>query len=653
MEKEAKNRNGEKRKNIPLIILIAVFAVIIVSALCFFSCKLSKPSPAPIIPTPNPAFTAEPSAAAHTAAAEPSPAVTASPSPVPVANEMPEPRGMVFAGDKLSFGLSTCGLVSYIGSSEGQAYCYDWKDILQIAGGGGFTVGLDKNGKIFISANPEIFDFDFSEWENIVSVAASDNAVYGLKSDGTVCSTDNSCAGLNRIVKIAAGKDFLTALSFEGKLFTVGNAPDISAWENEEMTSAAAGNSHILALTKDGRLLTTESAAPFTGITDISEIFACGNDSAIITTDGKLYTNCEFIDSPIENAVDFSSNFGHALVLLDNGRTLAYGDNEYLQCRVENWRLRPYSEENGFILGIKPESGIKTGDSYTLANGESGAAVILGDVNCDGRINSDDKKMIADFIGGKIELSDVQKRAANIIADSKQPDAVDVFDLEQLDCALKGFITIDQYAKPFRYSGETADAERLNSDTVGYIDLENTNIRHPLMYGENFYYHTHNPAKASGWRKTSAYLYYPDLNKNIVITGHNYHSYPGIMLHQLQKIQDEYAKDYSVFTKRLWEINIFGETHFWEVFAMYEEKPIAKEYSSLYYNANYPYSMNNMDDKAITKWINYQFDRTELDYKPYVTSADQFMTILTCSDTHAESNRGGRIYFFLRRVDGH
>ena len=63
--------------------------------------------------------------------------------------------------------------------------------------------------------------------------------------------------------------------------------------------------------------------------------------------------------------------------------------------------------------------------------------------------------------------------------------------------------------------------------------------------------------------------------------------------------------------------------------------------------------MDAMTDEEIEEWIRYQQERTELGYQLPVTAEDSFVTILTCSDTHAESERGGRIYFFLRRVDGH
>ena len=86
---------------------------------------------------------------------------------------------------------------------------------------------------------------------------------------------------------------------------------------------------------------------------------------------------------------------------------------------------------------------------------------------------------------------------------------------------------------------------------------------------------------------------------------------------------------------------------------MYEEKPKEPKYTSQYYNTNYPQTMENLSTEQIAKWIAYQQEKTQLDYKVDVDPTDRFITVLTCADLHSESELGGRIYFFLRRVDGH
>lgn len=151
--------------------------------------------------------------------------------------------------------------------------------------------------------------------------------------------------------------------------------------------------------------------------------------------------------------------------------------------------------------------------------------------------------------------STVQLQAANILRDAAKPNSVDAADVEQLRCHLSNYTVIDQYAKSFRYSEQTANAERTNADTVGYIKLEGTNIDAPVMFGPNFYYHYHD-ARGNSSSRGSIYLYYGYPSQNMVISGHNLRR-AGIMLHQLHKIQDEYAPTYGEFKNRLWTLNLF------------------------------------------------------------------------------------------------
>ena len=60
-----------------------------------------------------------------------------------------------------------------------------------------------------------------------------------------------------------------------------------------------------------------------------------------------------------------------------------------------------------------------------------------------------------------------------------------------------------------------------------------------------------------------------------------------------------------------------------------------------------------LDEAKIDRWIAYQQDRTQLSYQVDVDTTDRFVTVCTCADLHVESDKGGRLYFFLRRADGH
>ena len=603
-------------------------------------------------------------------------------------SELPSvPCGAVAAGDGLSFGLSSVGLMSYIGYNNGQAYCYDWRDVKAIAAAPAFTVGLTKEGRLLCSGSDALRQ-ESAKLNDITAVCCSSEIVYALSGDGRVIAigarTESAAASdaeaqlysemlntgdLNNIRFIAAGSDFFIAVEAGGKIHSRGNSPELSVFSGHSLTAIAACGSNLAARTEGGLFLCASNAADAStsvlfGAADCKYAFAGNNCFAYVDYAGRLHTDCELADTDGRriseafteddaNVVDFSCAFGHALVLSDDGTVHAFGSNDFCESETASWRLRPYLADGGFVLGLAPDADplIRTGDEYTLENGNRGTAVILGDINMDGSITAADADLLAAYLSGNVQLDPVQLQAANILRDAAKPNSVDAADVEQLRCHLSNYTVIDQYAKSFRYSEQTANAERTNADTVGYIKLEGTNIDAPVMFGPNFYYHYHD-ARGNSSSRGSIYLYYGYPSQNMVISGHNLRR-AGIMLHQLHKIQDEYAPTYGEFKNRLWTLNLFGETHTWEVFAMYEEKPASAEQSSQYYNCNYPQTMESMTSEQISEWISYQQARTELDYSVHVTPNDRFLTVLTCADQHWESNLGGRIYFFLRMVDGH
>ncbi len=585
------------------------------------------------------------------------------PSETPVPTEVPKLEnvmlpadGMVLAGGKISFGLAQTGRVSYVGSNDGQAYCYDWEDITQLCGGGLFTAGLVSDGSVVVSGDEEGFSVA-KKWEHIVKTAASHDTLYALDEDGRVFSTDENMPEFAYAIDISAGENFLVILKANGEIENYGSSPSLECFSGLVIKKIDCGSDFVCGITADGVFVSTADIE-FNGSRGIEKLFAGKNCVTLIDEGGKIKTNCEIINGinlEAEIVESVSCNGEHALVLTEDGRVISGGSNDFMQCMTDNWRLRAYITEDGFIYGIKPGSTfegeiIKTGDEIRLENGSVGTAVLLGDIDMNGEINEDDLELLKGHVNGTATLTGVQLLAANVLKDGANEKRVDSADAELLSYHLNGFTEIDQYARNFTYSKEIAEAERINPDAVGYMDLEGTNIQQVIMYGDNFYYHTHNSAGAATSRG-SVYLYYPTPVKNIVVTAHNLRR-AGLMFHQLHLIQNQYAPDYGEFRNRIWTVNLFGETHYWEVFAMYEEKPAKPEESSQYYNCNYNYTMDSMSEEEIRAWIAYQLERSELDYTIHVTEKDRFMTVLTCSDAHWESNQGGRLYFFLRMMDG-
>ncbi len=578
--------------------------------------------------------------------------------------------GMTAALGKLTYGLSSAGLLSYTGRTNGRAACYDWRGIVYVEAFEDYTLGLTEDGRVLIAGTSEAAKdaaAKTADWKDLVCVCRNEQAVFGLTGQGRILSTEADAR--LRLIKgirlIAAGGRWFAAADGRGVVYTFGEgAPDVSALIGKKLASWAASGTHIAAVTTEGELISTLAGDPLTGSTDCAKVFTCscgGGCTTYISKDGKLHSSCPQVK---DHAADleaaggahwFSCSGSHAAVSFESGTVLSFGENDFLQCSTKSWRLLPFSQD-GFVYGIAPGtkapdgSPVKTGDSFTLPGGTSGTAVILGDVDCDGDIDADDLAALTAAIKDASALSPAAKQAANILRDSAKPSSIDRADLDQLSYHLKGFTIIDQFLKADPYLKKVADAERTNKDVGGYITLSGTNIDAPIMYGDDWFYHYHNWKGASD-RLGSIYYYYDVPTRNLVITGHNIRR--GLILHDLHKIQDYYAKYYKTFEKRLWTINTWGETGIYEVFSMYEEKPKDPRETSQYYNTNYPQSMEQLSTENIARWIAFQQQKSQLDYQVEVDPSDRFITVLTCADLHAESELGGRLYFFLRRVDGH
>ncbi len=206
-------------------------------------------------------------------------------------------------------------------------------------------------------------------------------------------------------------------------------------------------------------------------------------------------------------------------------------------------------------------------------------------------------------------------------------------------------------------ASKIAGAKRINSDTVGWIQVPGTNVDEPILYGANWYYASHNIYKKKSYE--GVYPFSSRITKNVVIFGHNLRGSNSVFhqLHHLQEAALGYTKCqsndcrrpisatlkdwYKTSAGRTWNISIFGKQK-WEVFAMYEVK------------ANEPIATlrNNWNLSPSAKsWINYQLGRSEIDFGVSVTEKDQLMTLITCGNNYDYATANSRLFVFLKNVD--
>lgn len=580
-------------------------------------------------------------------------------------------RDMAFvrANSTGTYGVASDGSVRFMGrSTSGQHLVYDWRDTVDLAVNDTTAAAAHKDGTVTVAGKLQKTFAASKKWADIRALAMGDKHLAGLEAGGTVVAcgnNENGCcdvSGWTGVKKIAAGAGFTAALTEQGVVTTLGGPFD-SAVNAKPVSDIAAAGEHLVVLYSDGTVMDHPSgvAAPKTyDWSGIIKVYAAPGAAFGIDAFGNLFTDSRLFNKQVKDAYCVAASEKHAVVLHGSGKCESFGENGDLQGGVGNWRLLPYVSDEGWLFGLN--SGMKI-DGSEVATGKQviwtepatgdrkrATCVLLGDVNGDGKIGDPDVDAVNKHISGELKLTDAYGRAANAICDSSKPNSVDIYDLELITAEAAGKHAIDQYVKSDPYSGLLADAKRRNPDAVGYITIKGTNISYPIMYDREWFYNDHDINRQETVRG-SIYFYWSKANKNIVITGHN-SRVSGTMFHQLHDVQNSASKlkDYK---NRLWQINTYGSTGYWEVWAMYEEpgfKDASK--SSLYYNTCWPNTFNALNDQQKQDWINYQLKKNELKYNVKVTTDDRFMTIVTCGDDHAASQKGARLYFFLRYV-GH
>lgn len=75
----------------------------------------------------------------------------------------------------------------------GQCNTSEWKNVVAVAAGIDYTLGLKSDGTVYATGNNELGQCNVEEWEDIVMIAASEERSYGFTRDGIVmCTYDSS-----------------------------------------------------------------------------------------------------------------------------------------------------------------------------------------------------------------------------------------------------------------------------------------------------------------------------------------------------------------------------------------------------------------------------------------------------------------------------
>ena len=167
------------------------------------------------------------------------------------------------------------------------------------------------------------------------------------------------------------------------------------------------------------------------------------------------------------------------------------------------------------------------------------------------------------------------------------------------------------------------ELKRQNSDTVGWINVNNTNINYPFVHtSNNDFYLNHSFDKsynAAGW----VFLDYRNSinfsDRNNIIYGHS--RLDKTMFGSLNKVLN--SEWYSSKDNHIIRISLENENTLWQIFSVYKIK-----------TETYYITTNFDSDDDYLNFLNIIKDRSLYDFNTNLNITDKILTLSTCySDT--------------------
>lgn len=247
--------------------------------------------------------------------------------------------------------LNREGTVSFTGNTP-LLYTYSrgWKKIISIA----FTKGSYPESLVALTSDRTVKALDagstrishqLSIWSDIIDIAVGTTWVLGLKSDGSVVTAGTRCVGMNcipswtNIAAVSAGYSHAVGLRRDGTVVAAG-ANDLGRCNTEQwqnVTAIAAGDMHTVALLRDGTVL------------------AIGDNQC-----GQCNTQ------EWTKIIAIAAGKKHTLGLRYDGTVVATGHNDNGQCNVHSWKQIEHIQAGPYTsIGICADGQLElTGMTY-------------------------------------------------------------------------------------------------------------------------------------------------------------------------------------------------------------------------------------------------------------------------------------------------
>ena len=230
--------------------------------------------------------------------------------------------------------------------------------------------------------------------------------------------------------------------------------------------------------------------------------------------------------------------------------------------------------------------------------------------------------------------NEIDKIQEKVVDDTKVKEKEDNDNTEQINPPEDKADDYWDYIKMNLLEVDFNDLLAKNPHTVGWIQVQGTNINYPIVQTtNNDYYLNHAFDKTenkAGW----VYMDYRnnavDFNQNTIIYAHS--RYNGTMFGSLKNILN--SSWYTNKENHIIRLSTPTENTMWQVFSVYT---IPKE--SYYITPSFP------TDESYQEFLNTIKERSEVDFSGTVSTGDKVLTLSTCKD-----NFGNRIVMHAKLI---
>ena len=281
--------------------------------------------------------------------------------------------------------IDDSGAIGFSGSNEnGQLNDLAVTSAIKVCEGAGFSVVLNEDGSVVCSGLISKYNKVIKDWENIIDIAAGNNHIVALDSNGRVyCAGETEACGIegNRnIKKVFATENASIVLNDVGKLSYAGSFIGASYLQDFLNIKDIASSDNILAIlnndstlnvySKTGTYLKSET---WTDIVDV----ACGNDFvAGLNEYGKVFIEIENYE--IQEKVNEWSNIiaiaagKDYLIGFDGKKIYGVGNNYYNQFVKEEKQKMTLDKVKNIEYSIEKENiyiqfaGVNNANGYII-----------------------------------------------------------------------------------------------------------------------------------------------------------------------------------------------------------------------------------------------------------------------------------------------